>query len=76
MSIEETDTSMSTATDGSFKINHKLNRDDNCLIYLLKCKCCGKRYVGDTIDEFRLRWNNYKNISGKMHQLKHLCKIL
>ena len=58
LSIQETDIFTSTATNKSFKINHKLNCNDNCLIYLLTCKCFGKQYVGETTDEFRLRWNN------------------
>ena len=53
LNIHETDTFASTITCASFKINHKLNCDDNCLIYLLKCKCCGKQYIGETTDEFR-----------------------
>ena len=52
LNIEETDTFMSTTTGGSFKINHKLNCDDNSLIYLLTCKCCGKQYAGESTDEF------------------------
>ena len=47
------------------KLKYKLNWDDNCLIYLLTCKCCGKQYVGETTDEFRLRWNNYKSNDRK-----------
>ena len=42
LSIQETDTFTSTTKDESFKINHKLNRNDNCLIYLLTCRSCGK----------------------------------
>ena len=64
-SIQETDTFTSTTKSESFKINHKLNFDDNCLIYLLTCKCCGKQYVGETTDKFRLRWNNYKSNDRK-----------
>ena len=52
LNIEETDTFMSTTTGESFKINHKLNCDDDSLIYLLKCKCCGKQYAGESTDEF------------------------
>ena len=48
--IQETDAFTSTTTGKSFKINHKLYCDDNCLIYLLPCKCCGKQYVEETID--------------------------
>ena len=60
VNITETDTFFSTTTGETFKINQNLNCDDNCLIYLLTCKCCGKQYVGETTDGFRYRWNNYK----------------
>ena len=65
LNIQETDTFTSTTTGKSFKINHKLNCDNNCLIYLLTYKCCGRHYVGETTDDFRLRWNNYKNNDRK-----------
>ena len=65
LKFQETDTFTSTTTDQSFKINHKLNYDDNCLIYVLTCKRCGKQYVEETTDEFRLKWSNYKSIDGK-----------
>ena len=61
LNIQETATFTSTAAGESFKINHTLNCDSNCLTYLLTCKCCGKQYVGETTDEFRLRWNCYKS---------------
>ena len=35
--IQETDTFTSTTAGESFEINHKLNCDKNCLIYLLTC---------------------------------------
>ena len=44
-----------------YKINHSFNCDSKCLIYLFSCKVCGIRYVGSTVDRFRLRWNNYKS---------------
>ena len=50
LNIQETDTFTSTTTGESFKINHRLNCDDNCLIYLLTGKCCGKQNVGETTD--------------------------
>ena len=52
LNIEETGTFTSTATGESFKINHKLNCNDNCLIYLVTFKCCGKHYVRESTDEF------------------------
>ena len=48
-------------TQNTYKINHKLNCDNKCLIYLSTCKKCWKKYVGETTDAFRQRSNNYKN---------------
>ena len=66
LNIQETDTFTRTTTGVSFKLNHKLHCDDNYLIHLLACKCCGKHYVRETINEFRLRWNNYKSNDEKI----------
>ena len=60
VNVCETDTFSSTVTGETFKINHKLNCDNKCLIYLFTCECSGKQYVGETTGEFRFRWNNYK----------------
>ena len=51
--VTETDTFSSTVTGETFQINHELNCDDKCLIYLLKCKVCKKHHVGETTDGFR-----------------------
>ena len=59
--VKETETFTSTTTGKTFKINHKLNCNDKCLIYLLTCNVCLKQYVGQTVEKFRFRWNNYKN---------------
>ena len=58
VNVCETDTFSSTVTEETFKINHKLNCDDKCLIYLCTCESCGKQYVGGNAGE--VRWNNYK----------------
>ena len=50
-------------TKKTYKINHKFECSDKCLIYLLTCKKCLIQYVGKTVDELRYRWNNYKNNS-------------
>ena len=72
VNVSETNTFISNVTGEAYEINHKLNRDDNCLIYLLSCKCCGKQYVGETIDNFRYRWNNYKD-NDRKHSRKESC---
>ena len=63
--VNITDSFTSLVTQNMYKINHKLNCDDKCLIYLLTCKQCRKQYVGETTDTFQKRWNNYKNNARK-----------
>ena len=60
LNVTETKTFSSTVTEKESIINHKINCNDKCLIYLLTCKKCRRQYVGKTVDEFQLRWNNYK----------------
>ena len=65
LNIAETDTFESFQTKKQYKINHNLNCNDKCLVYLLSCKICGLQYVGSTTDPFRYRWNNYKDNNRK-----------
>ena len=60
LNVTETKTFSSTITKKEYKINHKFNCNDKCLIYLLTCNKCMLQYVGKTVDEFRVRWNNCK----------------
>ena len=64
-SVVETDSFTSTSTEKTYNINHQFNCSDKCLIYLLTCKTCLKQYVGQTVDEFRYRWNSYKHNNKK-----------
>ena len=65
LNVSETDVCQSFQTKEEYNINHQLNCNDKCLIYLLSCKVCGLQYVGSTIDKFRLGWNNYKENNRK-----------
>ena len=65
LNVSGTDVFQSFQTKKQYKINHQLNCNDKCLIYLLSCKVCGLQYVGSTTDKFRLRWNNYKENNRK-----------
>ena len=65
LNVSKTDVFQSFLTKKQYKINHQLNCNDKCLIYLLSCKVCGLQYVGSTTDKFRLRWNNYKENNPK-----------
>ena len=58
--ITETDTFTSSVTGETCKINHRLECNDKFLVYLLTCNKCKKHYTGQTTDNFRGRWNNYK----------------
>ena len=68
MNVSETN----TFTSDTYKINHILTCGDNCLIWLLFCKYCGKQYIGETTESFRYRWNNYKD-NDRKHSCKETC---
>ena len=51
--------------DKVYKINHRFTCSDKCLVYLLSCKVCGMQCNGQTNDEFKYRWNNYKDNNQK-----------
>ena len=61
--ITETDTFTISVTGETYKVNHCLDCNDKCLVYLLTCNKCKKQYTGQTSDNFRGRWNNYKSKS-------------
>ena len=66
LSINETDTFGSFQTKQKCNINHYLNCNDKCLIYLLFCKVCGLQYVGSTTDKFHFRQNKTLFLAIKM----------
>ena len=68
INVNETSTFTSTATGETYIINHRFNFNERCLVYLLTCNKCKTQYVGQTIDQFRSKWNNYKSNSGKHGQ--------
>ena len=70
--VNETSSFTSTVTGETYIINHKLNCNDKCLVYLLTCNCCKKQCVGQTVDKFRFRWNNYKS-NYRKHQREETC---
>ena len=70
-SITKTETFICNNDQRSYKINHSFDCNENCLIYLLTCNCCQKQYVGQTVDIFRNRWNNYKDNARKFDRGKH-----
>ena len=63
--MNEMDSFASNVTKEEYKINHCFDCNENCFIYLFTCKVCLKQYVGQTVYELRLRWNNYKTNNRK-----------
>ena len=46
--------------NGNYKIRYDFDCNSQCVVYLVRCKICNARYVGQTNKKFRLRWNNYR----------------
>ena len=63
--VIETETFQSFVDKKIYKINHRFTCSNKCLFYLLSCKVCGMQYNGQTNNEFRYRWNNYKDNNQK-----------
>ena len=65
----------STVTGETYIINYRFDCNERCLVYLLTCNKCKTQYVGQPIDQFRSRWNNYKSDSRKVREL-HVCNSI
>ena len=77
--MTETDIFTSRVNGETYKINHRLDCNDKCLLYLLTCNKCEKQCNGQTTENFRGRWNNYKSKSkiferGEKCMQEHLHK--
>ena len=70
LNVNETDTFTSTTTGKAYKTNHQFNCTSKCLLFLLTCKVFLKQYVGQTVEDFRLRCNNYKSKDRKYQKLE------
>ena len=68
--VTETSIFTSTLTQNNQKINHQFNCREKCLVHLLTCNECFKHYVGQTVDEFCWRWNNYKSNDREFQRLE------
>ena len=63
--ITETSSFTDTYTNRTCKTNHLFNCSGKSLVYLLTCQVCLQQYVGQTVDEFQNRWNDYKSNDRK-----------
>ena len=53
--VNETDSFTSTVTGETHEVNHRFDCLEKCLIYILTCNKCRKKYVRQTIDTFPYR---------------------
>ena len=72
--MTDTDTFTSNLTGGSFRINHELNFDDRCVIYLLTWKQCQKQFTGETMDDLTHRWKHDNSNPGKLDRKEYLME--
>ena len=56
---KETDTFTSTVTGETFKISHRFDCNDKCLVFLMTCNKFKKQYTGQTTEHFRSRWRKF-----------------
>ena len=71
-SITENDILLCNNDQKSYKFNHRFDCNEKCLIYLLTC--CQKQNVGQTVNIFRNRWNNYKEMLERLTEGNTECK--
>ena len=76
--VLETDRFNCSNDQTTYKIYHKFDCNEKCLVCLITCNKCLKQYIGQTVDIFRSRWTNYKDNSGIFDRgkttQKHLYK--
>ena len=65
MNVTESNTYSSSVDKKEYVINYSFNCNDKCIIYLLTCNKCKMQYIGKTVDDLHLRWNNYKDSNRK-----------
>ena len=72
LNVNQTSSFTSSVNHETYKTNHKFDCNSECLIYLSTCNQYWKQYVGQTIDDFQFRWNNYKN-NNRKYQRSETC---
>ena len=63
--VLEADTVTCINDQTTYKINHKFDCNEKCLVHFITCNKCLKKYVGQTVDMFRSRLKIYEDNSRK-----------
>ena len=59
--VEEEESFTDSLGNRKYVINYEFDGDSGGVVYLIKCKRCGRQYIGSTINAFRIRFNNHKS---------------
>ena len=65
INVAENNTFSSSVDKKEYVINHSFNCNDKCIIYFLTCNKCKMQYVGKSVGDIRLQWNNYEDNNRK-----------
>ena len=76
LNVSETDVFQSFQTKEQYKINHQLNCNDKCLIYLLSCKVCGLQYMVTPLINLDSGRIITRKIIGKPKEERNICSHL
>ena len=75
--VNETATFTSAVKGETNIVNQRFDCNERCLVCLLTCNKCKMHYVEQTVDQFRSRWNNYKNDCRKHGQVcNDICQFI
>ena len=59
--VEEGENFTDSLGKRKYVINYEFDCDSNGVVYLIKCKRCGRQYIGSTFNTFRTRFNKHKS---------------
>ena len=76
VNVTETNIFTSTVTGKTYKINHKFDCDENCLVYLLTCKLCGIHYFDKLLLTSVTDGIIIKVTGENTHVMKIVCKSI
>ena len=74
VNVTETNTFTSTVTSKTYKIDHKFDCDENCLVYLLMCEHCSQYLVCWTMVTSITNGIIIKITVENTHVMKIVCK--
>ena len=72
MNVPESNIFFNSAGKKDYVISHSFHCNEQCITYFLTCNKCKLQHAGKTVNDFRLRSNNYKN-NNRKYLRKEVC---